>query len=74
MFRTEGSDQTDRENRILAGYLATIGGYVKLCGLRASEQWAAAGAALLMVVAFLGGAFVASMLVESLFFRRLGYA
>ncbi len=94
MFRTEGSTHTDRENRLLAGYLATIGGYVNSAGFvligsftshvtgnvgrfandLASEQWAAAGAALLMVVAFVGGAFVASMLVESHFFRRLGYA
>ncbi|NOU29095.1 MAG: DUF1275 domain-containing protein [Polyangiaceae bacterium] len=94
MFRTEGSDHTDRENRILAGYLATIGGYVNSAGFvligsftshvtgnvgrfandLASEQWTAAGAALLMIVAFFVGAFVASMMIESHFFRRLGYA
>lgn len=32
MFRTEGSDRTDRDNRFLAGYLATVAGAVNSAG------------------------------------------
>ena len=40
----------------------------------ASRQWAAAGAAAVMITSFFMGAFVASMMIESHFFRRLPFA
>ncbi len=94
MFRIEGAGHTDRQNRLLAGYLATIGGYVNSAGFIlvgsftshvtgnvgrfadnvAAGQWGAAAAAAVMITAFFVGSFVASMMVESRVFRRLGYA
>lgn len=32
MFSHEGNTRSDRQNRILAGYLAAVGGYVNSCG------------------------------------------
>src|SRR5262245_36120243 len=32
MFRHQGPGRSDRQNRILAGYLAFIGGFVNSCG------------------------------------------
>lgn len=94
MFKNEGADHTDRQNRVLAGYLAGIGGYVNSAGFvlvgsltshvtgnvgrfandLASAQWGAAGAAAVMITSFFAGAFVASMMIESHFFRRLPIA
>jgi uncharacterized membrane protein YoaK (UPF0700 family) len=94
MFRIEGAGHTDRQNRLLAGYLATVGGYVNSAGFIlvgsftshvtgnvgrfandvASGQWGAGVAAAMMITAFFVGSFVASMMVESRVFRRLGYA
>lgn len=33
MFRSEGADRSDRLNRMVAGYLAFIGGFVNSCGV-----------------------------------------
>jgi uncharacterized membrane protein YoaK (UPF0700 family) len=90
MFRHEGSARSDRQNRLVAGYLAFIGGFVNSAGFvlvgaftshvtgnvgrlandLASNQASAAGAALSMIGAFLFGAFVASMGIESGAFGR----
>ncbi|HEU4534172.1 MAG TPA: YoaK family protein, partial [Polyangiaceae bacterium] len=90
MFRHQGV-HSDRQNRILAGYLAFVGGFVNSAGFvligtftshvtgnvgRAAHDFAAgepaagAGAAA-MVLAFFGGAFLASVIVESPAFGRL---
>lgn len=88
MFVHHGPARTPRQNRILAGYLAFVGGYVNSVGFvligsftshvtgnvgrmaddLAARQWDAAAAAMTMIVAFLVGAFVASMTIESGFF------
>lgn len=88
MFRSEGQDRSDRLNRIVAGYLAFIGGFVNAMGLvlvstltshvtgnvaRAAVDGVrfGSGRALvpaLLVLAFFGGAFAASVLLEN---RRL---
>jgi uncharacterized membrane protein YoaK (UPF0700 family) len=85
MFRQQG--RPDHLNRLLAGYLAVVAGYVNSVGFiligtftshatgnvgrfaidLAKGEVAAAGAALAMLVAFYGGAFVASMMIESNF-------
>ncbi len=84
MFRQQGS-RTDGQNRILAGYLAFVGGFVNSVGFvligtftshvtghvgRAAHELSAgdtgAGtAAVIMVLTFFAGAFVASLIVES---------
>jgi uncharacterized membrane protein YoaK (UPF0700 family) len=85
MFRSEGAARTDRQNRLVAGYLALVGGFVNSCGFviigtftshvtgnvgrfaddLALLQLHAAIAAMTMITAFLAGAFVASMAIES---------
>ena len=85
MFRSLGASRSDRQNRLVAGILAGIGGYVNCAGFvligtftshvtglvgrfgndLASDQLGAALAALTMILAFCGGAFVASMQIES---------
>jgi uncharacterized membrane protein YoaK (UPF0700 family) len=85
MFRHEGPSRSDRQNRIVAGYLALMGGFVNSAGFVligtftshvtgnvgrlandvAVNEPGAAIAALTMIVAFLTGAFLASMCVES---------
>jgi uncharacterized membrane protein YoaK (UPF0700 family) len=90
MFRQHGPGRPDRLNRLLAGYLALVGGYVNSVGFvligtftshatgnvgrfandLATRQLDAAGAALTMLLAFFGGAFAASMMLESNFLGR----
>jgi uncharacterized membrane protein YoaK (UPF0700 family) len=85
MFRHEGSSRSDRQNRVVAGYLAFMGGFVNSTGFvligsftshvtgnvgrlandLAIHEPEAATAALTMIVAFLIGAFLASMCIES---------
>ncbi len=85
MFHHEGSERSDRQNRLLAGYLAFVAGFVNSAGFisvgsftshvtgnvgrladdTALAQYQAAFFAGAMVVAFFGGAFTASMLLES---------
>ncbi|HEX3849836.1 MAG TPA: YoaK family protein [Polyangiaceae bacterium] len=87
MFSREGSARTDGQNRVVAGYLAFVGGFVNSCGFvligtftshvtgnvgrlandAALGHYAAAVAALTMVLFFFGGAFCASVIVESRF-------
>ncbi len=90
MFEHYGPGRSDRQNRILAGYLAFVGGFVNSAGFvligsftshvtgnvgrfandLAYGRYDAAAAVLPMIVAFFGGAFVASMAIESDFFGR----
>ncbi len=90
MFRHQGPGRSDHQNRIVAGYLAFMGGFVNSAGFvligtftshvtgnvgrlandLVARQVDAAAAALTMIVAFLTGAFVASMCIESNFFGR----
>jgi uncharacterized membrane protein YoaK (UPF0700 family) len=83
MFRQQ--NRTDRHNRLLAGYLAFVGGFVNAAGLvlvgnvtshvtgnvthfandLAAGEVVRSLLSLAMVGAFFGGAFVASMMVES---------
>jgi uncharacterized membrane protein YoaK (UPF0700 family) len=90
MFQHQGPGRSSRENRIVAGLLALVGGYVNSAGYvligtftshvtgnvgrlsndLASGHLAATATALTMLVAFLGGAFAASMMLESTFFGR----
>ena len=94
MFQHQGSNRSDRENRLLAGYLALIGGFVNSAGFMligsftshvtgnvgrlandlAVRDFHAAVFALTMILAFFGGAFAASMAIESDFFRKMPYA
>jgi uncharacterized membrane protein YoaK (UPF0700 family) len=84
MFRHEGSERTERENRLLAACLASVAGYVNASGLVllgvftshttgnvarvvqevASAELHASGTALLLVVSFFSGAFLASLVIE----------
>ncbi len=90
MFRRGGLSPSARRYRMVAGYLAFVGGYVNSAGLVlvgtftshttgnvgrfASEvslrRFSAAAGVLALVVAFWGGAFLASMIVESDFFGK----
>ena len=90
MFEHSGLGRSDRQNRILAGYLAFVGGFVNSVGFvligsftshvtgnvgrfandLAYRRYDAAAAVLPMLLAFLGGAIVASMIVESDLFGR----
>jgi uncharacterized membrane protein YoaK (UPF0700 family) len=94
MFRHQGPARSDRQNRIVAGYLAAVGGFVNSSGFLlvgsftshvtgnigrltsdlASKDLHAAVAAATMVAAFFSGAFVASVAIESTFFRNVGRA
>ena len=94
MFQHQGPARSDRLNRLLAGYLAFVGGFVNSVGFvligsftshvtgsvgrlandLAYERYDAAAAVLPMLVAFFGGAFVASMAIESNFFGRTANA
>jgi uncharacterized membrane protein YoaK (UPF0700 family) len=94
MFQHQGSSRSDRENRLLAGYLALIGGFVNSAGFMligsftshvtgnvgrlandlAVRDFDAAVFAVTMILAFFGGAFAASMAIESDFFRKMPYA
>lgn len=94
MFQHQGPSRSDRQNRLLAGYLALIGGFVNSAGFLligsftshvtgnvgrlandlAAMDFHAAAFALTMIIAFLGGAFAASMAIESDFFRKVPYA
>lgn len=90
MFRAQGADRSDRQNRRIASSLALVGGFVNSAGFvfigsftshttgnvgrfandLATSQFHAALAAATMIAAFLAGAFVASMLIESNYFER----
>jgi uncharacterized membrane protein YoaK (UPF0700 family) len=94
MFRHQGPTRSDRQNRVLAGYLAFVGGYVNSAGFvligtftshvtgnvgrfsndLAVGQLGAALTAFTMVAAFVIGAFVASLIVETTFFGRTSTA
>lgn len=94
MFQHQGPSRSERQNRILAGYLAFVGGFVNSAGFvligsftshvtgnvgrlandLAYGQYDAAAAVLPMLLAFFGGAFVASMVVESGVFGRTANA
>jgi uncharacterized membrane protein YoaK (UPF0700 family) len=94
MFQHQGPGRSDRQNRIVAGYLAFVGGFVNSTGYvligsftshvtgnvgrlandLAYRQYDAAATALPLVVAFFGGAFLASMAIESDFFGRTANA
>jgi uncharacterized membrane protein YoaK (UPF0700 family) len=85
MFRHEGLARTARENRLVAGCLALVGGFVNSAGFVligaftshvtgnvgrlandvARRDPGAAAGALALVAAFLAGAFVASVCIES---------
>ncbi len=93
MFRHEGSERSDRQNRLLAGCLALVAGFVNSAGFicvgsftshvtgnvgrladdTALGQYQAAFFAGVMVLAFFGGAFVASMFLESNLLGRRPY-
>lgn len=90
MFRDQGADRSDRQNRRVASYLAFVGGFVNSAGFVvigtftshttgnvgrfandvAALQFHAALAAATMITAFLGGAFIASMIIESDYYAR----
>jgi uncharacterized membrane protein YoaK (UPF0700 family) len=90
MFRHQGPGRSDRHNRILAGYLAFLGGFVNSAGFIligsfsshvtgsvgrlandvVAHQLDAAAAAASLVLAFFGGALVASVTIESDAFGR----
>ena len=96
MFQHQGPSRSERHNRLLAGYLAFVGGFVNSAGYvligsftshvtgnvgrlandLAYRRYDASAAVMPMIIAFLGGAFLASMAVESDFFGRTanGYA
>ncbi len=96
MFRHQGPSRSARHNRVLAGYLAFVGGFVNSAGYvligsftshvtgnvgrlandLADRRYDASAAVMPMILAFFGGAFLASMAIEtSLFGRRAnGYA
>jgi len=94
MFSHEGDARSSRQNRLLAGYLAFVGGFVNSCGFvligtftshvtgnvgrlandAAFGDYAAALAALTMVVCFFGGAFLVSVMIESHFFAHTSRA
>lgn len=96
MFRHQGPSRSARHNRVLAGYLAFVGGFVNSAGYvligsftshvtgnvgrlandLAGRRYDASAAVVAMVIAFFGGAFLASMAIESNFFGRTanGYA
>jgi uncharacterized membrane protein YoaK (UPF0700 family) len=94
MFQHQGPSRSNQQNRLIAGYLALIGGFVNSAGFLligsftshvtgnvgrlandlAAMELHAAAAALTMIVAFFGGAFAASMVIESDFFRKVPYA
>jgi uncharacterized membrane protein YoaK (UPF0700 family) len=85
MFRHQGPGRSDRQNRVLAAYLAAVAGFVnsaafiligsftshvtgnigRLANEIAGHQLTASLAALSMIVSFFGGAFLASMILES---------
>lgn len=91
MFRHQGPGRSDRQNSVLAAYLASVAGFVnsaafvligvftshvtgnvgRLANDIATDQPAAALTALTMIVSFFGGAFVASMMVESNLLGRI---
>jgi len=90
MFSREGTARSDNQNRLVAGYLAAVGGFVNSSGFvligtftshvtgnvgrlandAALGQYAAAVAALVMIVTFFVGAFLANTIVESHFWGR----
>ena len=96
MFQHQGPSRSERHNRLLAGYLAFVGGFVNSAGYvligsftshvtgnvgrlandLAYRRYDASAAVMPMIIAFLGGAFLASMAVESDLFGRTanGYA
>lgn len=94
MFQHQGPSRSDRHNRLLAAYLAGVGGFVNSAGFvligsftshvtgnvgrvandLAAADFPAATGALTMILAFFVGAFVASMAIESDFFRKVPYA
>ena len=87
MFRKQGLARSEQQNRIVAAYLAFVGGFVNSAGFVfigtftshvtgnvgrlsndvASSHMGAAAAALVMIAAFVSGAFLASMSIESNF-------
>ena len=94
MFQHHGPSRSERHNRVLAGYLAFVGGFVNSAGFvligsftshvtgnvgrlandLAYRRYDAAAAVLPMILAFFGGAFLASMAIESNFFGRTANA
>ena len=90
MFQHQGPSRSDRHNRVLAGYLAFVGGFVNSAGFviigsftshvtgnvgrlandLAYRRYDAIGTVLPMILAFVAGAFFASMAIESNFFGR----
>jgi len=90
MFQHHGPGRSTRQNRIVAGCLATVGGYVNSAGFvligtftshvtgnvgrlsndLANGRIAATATVLTMLIAFVSGAFIASMLLESTFLGR----
>jgi uncharacterized membrane protein YoaK (UPF0700 family) len=94
MFQHHGPSRSERHNRVLAGYLAFVGGFVNSAGFvligsftshvtgnvgrlandLAYRRYDASAAVLPMIIAFFGGAFLASMAIESNFFGRTANA
>jgi uncharacterized membrane protein YoaK (UPF0700 family) len=94
MFQHQGPSRSETHNRVVAGYLAFVGGFVNSAGFvligsftshvtgnvgrlandLAYHQYGAAATALPMITAFFGGAFVASMAIESDFYGRTANA
>ncbi len=94
MFQHQGPWRTDRQNRIVAGCLAFVGGFVNSAGYvligsftshvtgnvgrlandLAYRQYEGAATTLPLVAAFFGGAFLASMAIESDVFGRTANA
>ncbi len=90
MFKHQGPSRSTHQNRIVAGCLAFVGGYVNSAGFvlvgtftshvtgnvgrlsndLAIGQFGATATAFTMLIAFLAGAFAASMMLESSFFGR----
>ena len=89
MFRQEGQQRSHQHNQLLAGYLASVAGFVNSAGFillgsftshvtgnvgrladDVAEHRSAAALAAVMILAYFGGAFVASMVIESDAFRR----
>ena len=94
MFSHEGSERSDRENRLLAGYLACVAGFSNSAGFLligtftshvtgnvgrlandlAFGKWGASVSAVSLLIAFFGGAFLVSVILESRAFRHLSRA
>jgi uncharacterized membrane protein YoaK (UPF0700 family) len=94
MFKHQGPARSEKHNRLLAGYLAWVAGFVNSAGfitigsftshvtgsvgrlandVALRDEHAAIGAGFL-ILAFFAGAFIASVIVESDFFRRTAFA